>query len=290
MPVFAGGEQMQAAFVSGRACGREIHRADNRGGHLQQQDAVGRFARVQVAGGGPLRHSYTVKSEAFGAFRLDYSLKDAGGAEIARRSTVLVRAPGRGPLRFPEKFGVTFNFLAHPYPVVGNFISALGAGMMKSNLWGEGITSEADERNLLAFATAMRRMGVRTVGVLGASPIALTREMDLSAPLTGAPLFSQMDKERHDALWKFMSENLAPWSDMLEGVQLAPDGDSSFNGSVAKTVADFAALMPHPLASAPCVIPVQAHRRQAAEGREGASMSTCRLRCRTPTSTGNSPA
>jgi len=205
-----------------------------------------------------LESPYLVRMSSFGAFRISYRLKDSEGRDVAVRSMVIARVPKAGPLQYADKYGVHFNFLERPYPLVGNFIHALGVGLMKCELWGEGITRETDQADLLRFAAEMRRMGVRSVGILGSSPIALTKAMGLSAPLEGKGLFGQPAGERREALWAYLREDLAPWADLLDGVQLAPEGNSSFGGPVGEIGASFAEEMMRPLASARCAFPATA--------------------------------
>ena len=257
-PLYAEGEETRLTFVlDGLEKGEyseEIatEALDSGGGRSTE---TGRF---EVEGETKLQRPYKVQLPGFGVFRLRYVLKDAGGNEIALRSIVLARVPKTERIKYAGKYGVHFHYYDHPYAFMGNYIYALGAGVMKTELWSDTIADERNRQELLRFAGDLRRMGVRSVGVLGRSPIALTKLMGLSIPLEGRPLFDQPEGERQDALWGFLKENLSPWSDLLDGVQVAPDGDTSFRGSVASIVADFSGKMPGALASARCVVPAAA--------------------------------
>jgi len=258
VPLYAAGEEMRLTFVldglrKGKYSEEITTEAPGSGGGQSTE-----IASFDVDSETKLQRPYTVQAGGFGVFRLRYVLKDAGGNEIAQRSLVLARVPKTGRMKYAEKYGVCFNYHDHPYAFVGNYIYALGAGVMKTSLWSDAVSDGASPQQFLRFADDLRRMGIRSVGVLGKSPVALTKRMGLTIPLAGRPLFDQPKGERKDALWAFLKEDLSAWAALLDGVQIAPDGDTSFNGPVADITSDFAARMPSPLASARCAIPAAA--------------------------------
>jgi hypothetical protein len=260
VPLFLAGEEMRVTFLlDGLEKGRYMEEAlteDIYNNRTLSRDTNQFDVGLQPERPGKLGRPYVLQVAAFGVFRLTYILKDASGREIAVRSMVLARAPQTGALKRPDNLGVLFDFFQHPF--VGNYISSLGVGVMKSELWGNPLTQEKDQQDLLRFAGEVRRAGVKTIGVLGVSPAGLTKSMGLSAPLEGKALFDQPPGERREALWGFLKEDLAPWADLLEGVQLARDGDGSFTGSVKDIVANFAQRMSLPLGSARCAVPAMA--------------------------------
>jgi hypothetical protein len=254
VPIFAEGERVEVAVtLSGLAAGGYNERI------LVEDEIDGRdlheeVRHFQADGGNEKIRRYELKAESFGTFRLLYGLRDESGSEVAARSIVIARIPENKPLRDMERYGVRLDFFENPCPVIGRFVRASGAGSIKTPLWGEGETRQ----ELLRFLAAMRRMSVTTVGVLGRSPDELTGALGLSVPLQGNALFDQPRGPKRDALWKYLKEDLAGWTDVLEAVQPGRDFDTPYTRPVDEIIAAFDREMDRPLSSAALVFPASA--------------------------------